>query len=49
LHRWLKIADREDGVDSAGPRADLDDARQIHGQRPRAYGRIGHAGPGHKR
>jgi transposase len=29
LHRWLKIADREDGVDSAGPRGAGDQSAEL--------------------
>ena len=29
LHRWLKIADREDGVDPQGPRAGGDQSAEL--------------------
>jgi transposase len=29
LHRWLKIADREGGVDSAGPRGAGDQSAEL--------------------
>lgn len=47
LHRWLKVADREDGVDSAVPRGGGDQPAELREARkritPRAGGR-GHAG-----
>ena len=50
LHRWLKIADREDGVDSAGPRGVGDQSAELREAHKRIQapgaGSRGHAARG---